>query len=198
MQTTIFFIRHGEVHNPDNIIYGRLPNFGLSEKGKKQIEKTAEFLEDKQIRDLYSSPLHRAKESAEIIQKILNLPEVHISEEINEVQTSYQGKKFSDLDELQSEVYLKPLSPSDETIKQIADRMKRFISKLVQLHTGKSIALVSHGDPIMALKAVIENRPLDFMSFKTGSPYVKHGEVYQISEIGKNSFTITSVFRPIM
>ncbi len=44
MVTTIFLIRHGEVDNPEDIIYGRLPNYRLSEKGEIQVKKTAEFL----------------------------------------------------------------------------------------------------------------------------------------------------------
>src|SRR5258708_4717920 len=111
MQSTIYLIRHGEVHNPEGIIYGRLPNFGLSEKGKMEVEKTAEFLKNKEIDDIYASPLDRAKQSAEIIQNKLKLSTIQIADEITEVKTSYQGRKFIELDMLQSEVYLKPLDP---------------------------------------------------------------------------------------
>src|SRR6266700_7514412 len=119
MQTTIYLIRHGEVKNPDNIIYARLPKFDLSANGKKQAEQAAEFLKDKHIEAIYSSPLERAKQTAEIIQKELDLPEIYFSDQILEVRTSYEGKKFSSLDKLQSEVYLKPLSPTDETTEDL-------------------------------------------------------------------------------
>lgn len=195
MQTTIYFIRHGEVYNPKGIIYGRLPNFGLSEKGEKEIELTANFLSDKHIDTLYSSPLERAKETAEIIKNKLGIQTIHFSEQILEVKTSYEGRKFSELDELQSEVYLKPLSPYDETIEQIAERMKSFTDKLIKENHGKHIAVCSHGDPIMIAKAFIEKKPLEFNIFKTNN-YIQHGEVYEIIADDKNTLSIKSVFKP--
>jgi broad specificity phosphatase PhoE len=195
MTTTIYLVRHGEVHNPEGTLYGRLPNFGLSVKGKQQLEKTAEYLKDKQISKIYASPLQRARESAEIIRNKLKLPETSISEEILEVRTSYQGGKFNALDPLQSEVYLKPLHPTDETIKQIAARMQKFINRLVQTNPGKNIAVVSHGDPIVILKTAIQNKELSFHIFKTNE-YIKHGEVYEITSDDKNNLSVKSVFTP--
>ena len=196
MQTIIYIIRHGQVYNPDKIIYGRLPNFGLSEIGKKQIEETAKFLKDKQIDMIFSSPLLRAKQTAEIIKNELELTTIHITEEINEVKTSYQGWKTEKLDKLQSQVYLNPLDPHDETMEQIAQRMEHFVDTISQSFAGKRIAVCSHGDPIMLLKFVIHNKPLEVVSFKTDN-YVQHGEVYQIT-IDKKSLTMTSVFKPIL
>src|SRR6266568_3832009 len=195
MQTTIYLIRHGEVHNPQGIIYGRLPGYGLSEKGKKEVEKSAEFLADKQIDTIYASPQQRTKESAEIIRTKLNLSTVHIADEINETLTSYQGEKFSNLDSLQSEVYIKPLSPTDETIEQIAKRMMDFIKGLLNKHPGECIAVVSHGDPIMALKAVIKHTPLEFIPFKTDQ-YVQHAEIYEIIANDQNALSIKNAFIP--
>lgn len=195
MSTRIYLIRHGEVYNPDDIIYGRLPNFGLSNKGEKEIEKTADFLSDKHIDAIYSSPLDRAKQTAEIIRNKLGIPTVHISEQILEVKTSYQGRKFSDLDELQSEVYLKPLSPDDETIEQIATRMILFVEKLIEKEQGKHIVVCSHGDPIMITKIAIQKKELIFDMFKNNI-YIQHGEVYEIIADEKTNLSIKSVFKP--
>jgi broad specificity phosphatase PhoE len=196
MQTIIYLIRHGEVDNPEKIIYGRLPNFGLTEKGKKQIENTAEFLKDKHIDKIYSSPMLRTRESAEIIQKKLHLFTVQIADEITEGLTAYEGKKVSDLDLLQSEVYLHPLSQTDETIQQLANRMQDFVKYLTEKHPGEHIVVLSHGDPIMAIKAVIKQTPLDFFSFKTDH-YIQHGEVYEIIA-DKDQSSIKSVFKPVI
>jgi broad specificity phosphatase PhoE len=196
MQTYIYLIRHGEVYNPQAILYGRLPRFGLSDRGKKQLQKTGEFLKDKQINFLYTSPLLRAKQSAEIIKKELGISPLHISDQIIEVRTSYQGKKFSDLDSLQSEVYLKPLRASDETIGQIAQRMQQFIKQTTKKHNGQHIAVVSHGDPIMIVKALSKNKELTFSNFKT-TPYIQQGEVYQLTIDDKKGMSeITSIFKP--
>ena len=195
MQTKMYLIRHGEVENPQGIIYGRFPNFGLSEKGKKEMEKTAEFLVDKKIDELYASPLLRAKQSAAIIRTKLGIKTIHISDKLLEVKTAYQGRKFSELDNLQSEVFLKPLSPSDETIEQLADRMLSFITEVINQHKDRHIAVVSHGDPIMALKAVIKNKTFDFYSFKTDN-YVQHGEVYEITIDEDGTLSQKNVFKP--
>ncbi len=195
MTTTIYLVRHGEVYNPDGIIYGRLPNFGLSDKGKLELEKTAEFLKNRHISQIYASPLLRAQQSAEIIKNIFEIPAIHTSEEIIEVKTSYEGGRFSNLDALQSEVYLKPLSPTDETIVQIAARMQRFVTQLTAKHPHQHIVAISHGDPIMILKTAIQNKELSFHIFKTNT-YVQHGEVYEITVDDDKSLSIKSVFIP--
>ena len=197
MSMKIYLIRHGEVYNPDGIIYGRLPNFGLSDKGKTEIGRTADFLLDKHIEKIYSSPLERTRQTAEIIKNKLGISTIHFSDQLLEVKTSYQGRKFSDLDALQSEVYLKPLSPTDETIKQIANRMKSFIEKLIREEKGKHIVVCSHGDPIMILKAAIEKKPSLFPIFKEG-PYIKHGEVYEVIAGQQDNLSVKSIFKPYL
>jgi len=196
MTTTIYLIRHGEANNPEGIIYGRLPKFGLSALGKKEAEEVAEFLKDKDISAIYSSPLERTKQTAEIIQKQLGLKEIHFSEQITEGKTSYEGKKFKSLDKLQSEVYLKPLDPSDETLDEIAQRMMIFLHGVINMNDGKQVVIVSHGDPIMALKAKIKHpsRPLEFLSFKTDN-YIQHAEVYAITA-EDNQLTLKPAFKP--
>lgn len=195
MTTTVYLVRHGQVYNPNTIIYGRLPNFGLSDIGKKQIEETAAFLQDKHITVIFSSPLLRAQQTAKIICKKIGLAEIHTTEQISEVKTSYQGKKFSSLDNLQSEVYLKPLDPSDETIEQIATRMKNFITEITTTYAGKNIVVCSHGDPIMILRVALEKRLLELNSFKGGPHYIQHGEVYKILVDG-NTITVSTIFKP--
>jgi len=48
-QTSISLIRHGHVHNPDNIVYGRLPGFRLSELGREQAQAVAAYWRDKPL-----------------------------------------------------------------------------------------------------------------------------------------------------
>ncbi|MGI8419931.1 MAG: histidine phosphatase family protein [Candidatus Levyibacteriota bacterium] len=194
MTTTIYFIRHGAVHNPQDILYGRLPGFHLSIKGSGEIAQTAQFLKDKNIYALYASPLLRAKESAHIIQGQLKLPNIHINKQILEVKTAYQGKLFSELDPLQFWVYSKPLSETDETMEQVGERMMSFVSETVQKHPGETIAVCSHGDPIMILIALINKKPMNLPSVK-GGVYSKHGEVFKLTdEDGKQN--MKSVFIP--
>lgn len=197
MQTIIYAIRHGEVYNPKKILYGRLPHYKLSENGIKEIEASASFLADEPITAIYASPLVRAQQTAKIIQTKLHLPKITTTKHIIEINTSYQGKVFSDLDTIQSEVYLKPLRKTDETVEQIAERMQQFLQSLIEKYPGKQIVMVSHGDPLMALQATIKKLPIAFSSLRTGNgiTYVQHGEILKIVA-EDNKLSIISVFKP--
>lgn len=196
MNTYIYVIRHGEVYNPKGIIYGRLPRFGLSERGRQEISQTARFLKNKNIIAIYSSPLLRARQTAKIIQEELGIKKIFLSKQILETRTGYQGELFSSLDAIQSEVYLKPRNASDETVEQIAKRMLHFVKTVAQKHPGQHIAFVTHGDPAMSLQASIDNVPLDFPSIRRGE-YIHHGEVRQITFDTKVALKMEMIFQPV-
>jgi len=69
----VFLLRHGEVSNPKSVLYGRLPGFYLSKKGKIHIKKTALKLKGDKVQKIYSSPLERAVETAKILISELSL-----------------------------------------------------------------------------------------------------------------------------
>ena len=72
---TLFVVRHGE--NPANVnreFSYKLVDYSLNEKGIQQAEETAVYFLDKGIHEIYSSPLRRALETAEIIAAPLGLP----------------------------------------------------------------------------------------------------------------------------
>ena len=62
--TTVLLLRHGEVYNPDGILYGRAPGFRLSQRGRAMAERVAERIGDRDITHVISSPLQRARETA--------------------------------------------------------------------------------------------------------------------------------------
>ena len=64
VQTTVHVMRHGEVYNPEGILYGRLPGYRLSEKGQAQAQAVADVLADHDIVLVVASPLQRAQETA--------------------------------------------------------------------------------------------------------------------------------------
>lgn len=180
MITRIFFVRHGEVDNPDKIMYGRLPGFPLSQNGRNQIAKTAQFLSKENISAIYSSPLLRTKQTAEIISEILYLP-INYSEEILEIRTSLQGKTFSYISDHfpKMNMYISVKNnPLDETIEDIVKRMQEFVDKIIKKHKGKKIIVVGHGDPIMILKAKIEGLPMEIDSLRPAKGYIQLGGIY--------------------
>ncbi len=94
--TRVHLIRHGEVHNPDGILYGRLPNFGLSERGHKMARLAAEELasQGRSVTSLRVSPLQRTRESAAPVQEIFGLQPV-IDDRVIEPHNFFEGKKVS-------------------------------------------------------------------------------------------------------
>jgi len=64
VQTIVHLLRHGEVHNPTGVLYGRRPGFHLSELGQKMAQRVADTVGDRDITHIVSSPLERAQETA--------------------------------------------------------------------------------------------------------------------------------------
>lgn len=198
METVIYFVRHGEVDNPQDIFYGRLPGYALSPLGRMQIQKTAAFLATKSVSLLYASKLLRAKQSAQIIQETLHIPKIHFTDEILEIETSFQGRTFVEAHAINDNVFASPESGiTGETIEQIADRGKRFITEIFAGYQGKHIAAVSHGDVLMIMRAWINGLPLvnESLRPKDGS-YIKNGEVYAVTRTQNGTFQFQSVFCP--
>ena len=89
--TRITFVRHGEAHNPRRVLYGRLPGFRLSARGRAQAEATAAALADHPANPLVSSPLLRAQRTARILLAGQGGLRLDTSTRLNEVLTPYQG-----------------------------------------------------------------------------------------------------------
>lgn len=91
MSTTIVhLVRHGEVHNPTKILYGTLPGYHLSARGRSQAARTARSFEDHDVTYLAASPLQRAQETAEVVAEITGL-EVDTVDEIVEAGNRFEG-----------------------------------------------------------------------------------------------------------
>lgn len=146
--TTILLIRHADVHNPDQIVYGRLPRFRLSTDGLAQAKKTAQTLADEPIAAFYTSPMLRARQTTRILAQPHPGVPIHVSQLLAEVLTSYQGTRWSDLAP-DANLYEPLKDPGDESMQDIAERMERLIRRLVQRRHGETVACVSHADPIM-------------------------------------------------
>ena len=72
--TTIYLVRHGEYENPDYLFPGRSSGFPLSARGREQVCKLADYFVKKPIAALFSSPLLRTMQSAEIISRTIHVP----------------------------------------------------------------------------------------------------------------------------
>lgn len=165
--TIVHVERHGEVHNPDRVLYGRLPGFGLSERGIEQAELTAAFLAARPIVYLVSSPLERALQTAAPLAAALGL-EIDTDDDLIEAENRLEGKPvaggkglFSDPSNLK--YYRNPFTPSwGEPYAQVAERMLAAAGrarKRAEERGGEAVC-VSHQLPIVALRRFVEGQRL--------------------------------------
>src|SRR5690242_17542228 len=91
--TVVHVMRHGEVHNPEGVLYGRLPGYHLSDLGRRMADRVAEHLADRDITYVVASPLERAQETAAPIAKAHGL-DVASDERLIEAANVFQGKTF--------------------------------------------------------------------------------------------------------
>lgn len=184
----IHLMRHGEVDNPQGILYGRLPGFHLSELGRKMTETTAQYLFDEglPIREIVASPLERAQESAEGAARLFGLP-IKTDERLIESANLFEGQKINGnrralLNPRYYSRYWNPLTPSwcepyaaqahrirdavaGALQRQLADAKDTAISGKVSADNPggpvvKHVLMVSHQLPIWCFRLFIEGKAL--------------------------------------
>ncbi|MGW8590552.1 histidine phosphatase family protein [Dietzia sp. NPDC055877] len=165
-QTIVHLVRHGEVHNPDGVLYGRLPGFRLSELGRSQAETVGRVLgSGHDIVSIVASPLQRAQETAAPLAERLGLP-VGIDEDIIEADNRFEGNKVGGRggalrDPQYWPILLNPMQPSwGEPYLQIAHRMIGAVYSALDVARGHEAVLVSHQLPVYTTRRFLEGRRL--------------------------------------
>ncbi len=162
-KTQVHVLRHGEVFNPEKILYGRLPGYKLSDLGLKMAERAADFFADKHISLVVSSPLERAQQTALPTAKKHNL-DIESDDLLIEAENVFEGKKVSvgdgALREPKNWWHLRnPITPSwGEPYKKVAERMRTAIFSARDVAKGKEALLVSHQLPIWIARLSAEGR----------------------------------------
>ena len=161
----IHLVRHGEVFNPEGILYGRIPGYHLSELGHKMAATAAASLIGREITALYASPLQRAQESAAPWSKYFELPVV-TEDRIIEPFNKFEGKKF----EFGPGVLLKPrvwpwvvnpMKPSwGEAFVSVEARMLAAVGDAWAAADGGEVVMVSHQMPIVMVARSVKGMKL--------------------------------------
>lgn len=164
MTTTLHLVRHGEVENPKGIIYGRLPGYNLSERGKKQAEAAAERLATAAMAGVWASPLERAQETAHVIAAPHGL-EVAIDERLIESDSTLEGATRSLVGLFTSPRHWwqlrNPLRPSwGESFGQIRTRMLAAVEDVLARCEGREAVVVSHQTPVLVTRLALGRRRL--------------------------------------
>ena len=168
MLHAVHLLRHGEVANPEHIVYASLPGFGLSESGFHQARAAAARLSERPIVAVYASPLRRARQTAAFVAERFDLG-VMIRPELTEFALSqrWKGLRWEDLPRVlpgELEAYLEhptrmPFSP--ESVEVLAARMADAVRRVAARHPDGEAVVVSHQDPIQAARLALTGRPLD-------------------------------------
>lgn len=180
--TTVYLIRHCAYESPAPVLPVRLPGFHLSDAGKTEAMKLAKLFSRKYISAVYSSPLERTRETAEIIAERLH-KRVQIDDRLLEIRSPTQGKSMNISESLQgwniykNDWYKKNGGESQE---EIISRMNDFLQEKIKEHEGKEFIVVSHGDPIMLLISKLQDKNPQKV------PYVQMGEVVTLRFEGKH------------
>jgi broad specificity phosphatase PhoE len=167
MLSTLWLVRHGEVLNPNHVVYADLPGFGLSVIGQRQADAAADRCGNLAVDMIVTSPLQRAVDTAAPIADALGMTPL-VDARLTEwaLGTRWGGVVWEDLPAVfpgELEAYLAtptelPFAP--EAITDVADRMQDLVADLGRDHPGGTVLLVSHQDPVQALRLSLTGRDL--------------------------------------
>jgi len=159
----IIFLRHGQAENNTNrVLAGRRPGVPLTLTGLEQSEKIAKFLKPFNISKIYSSPIERAKKTAEIVSEHNSL-EIKTDERLIELDMGkFTGMPYDEIFEKHGNVFLK-FYEGDleiahngvETFIELKKRILDMVDFVIREHNDENVLLVTHMDPIKALISTI-------------------------------------------
>lgn len=164
-RTIVHLMRHGEVHNPAKILYGRLPDYHLSDLGRQMADRVAESLDGHDVALVVASPLERAQETARPVADHFRTP-ILTDSRLIEAGNHFEGRRFGHgAGSLRRPanwwLVRNPLTPSwGEPYRAIARRMEAAVDAARQHAPGREVVLVSHQLPVWTLRRHLEGRPL--------------------------------------
>ncbi len=160
---SIIFLRHGQAkNNTERILAGRTPGVPLTEEGVDQSEKAAKFLEEMNISAIYSSPIERAKNTAEIVGKH-NSIDVRIDDRLIELDMGkFTGKPYDEIFSSHGNVFMKfyrgeleIAHNGVETFEEVKKRIRDMVDHVIDNHPDENVVLVTHMDPIKAMLSTV-------------------------------------------
>lgn len=166
MSTTIVhLVRHGEVHNPQKVLYGLMPGYHLSSRGRSQAARTAQSFAGHDVAALIASPLTRAQETAEPFAQLTGL-EVLTDDDVVEAGNRFEGlrtKGFRSqlLNPVRWPLMIDPSLPSwGEHYDDILTRMMGAIERVRLMAEGHEAVVVTHQLPIVMVQRSVRGQPL--------------------------------------
>ncbi|MFK7988530.1 MAG: histidine phosphatase family protein [Sandaracinaceae bacterium] len=154
----LHLVRHGEVDNPSGVIYGRLPGFGLSARGREQVARAGEHLASRlgSAPRLVASPLQRTQQSARILMEHLGVGELELDERLIEADSGFEGFPRGLRIQRMARALLDP------TRRRRAERPSRVLARMAEAvrewrsKTSGELVIVSHQFPILMARVALE------------------------------------------
>jgi broad specificity phosphatase PhoE len=161
-RTIVHLVRHGEVDNPAGLLYGRLPDYHLSELGIQMAERVAEHFQERDVVHLRSSPLERAQETAAPLAEALGLPVV-IDSRVIEAANYFEGLRVSFAGAVRHPknwlYFRNPFKPSwGEAYSEVLARTRLAMRDSAKAALGHEAVIVSHQLPIWISRINAEGR----------------------------------------
>src|SRR5246127_1239705 len=162
--TVVHLLRHGEVHNPNHVLYGRLPGSPLSANGRMMADAAADYFDGRPVTALFASPLERAQETAQPVADRLGL-QITTDGRLIESANVLEGKSVSlaslAVNPLNWKYLWNPFTPSwGEPYNQVAERVRRVIDQAREAARGQEAVCVSHQLPIWVSRLAAEHKRL--------------------------------------
>ena len=163
MLTVVHLLRHGEVHNPTGVLYGRMSGYQLSDLGQQMARRVADAIGDRDITRVVSSPLERAQQTAAPLAKALGV-DITTDQRVVESTNVFEGQNFGIGDGVLKKPSAwrhlwNPLKPSwGEPYRQVVARMMAAVYDARDAASGHEAVIVSHQLPIWITRLHVENR----------------------------------------
>ena len=155
--SVLHLIRHGQVENPQKIVYGRQRGWRLSDRGRAEAEAVARHLGGRPIARIYTSPLERAMQTATVIAGTCG-GEVEPRDDLLEALlcAPWEGRPWREVKRERSGEWarylFRPLEVGGvaEDLRALATRMESALRAIAAAHPDQQVVAVSHGDPLKA------------------------------------------------
>lgn len=164
-RSVVHLLRHGEVYNPEGVLYGRLPGYRLSDLGEQMAQRAADALSSHDIAAVIASPMERAQQTAEPIARVHG-HEIATEPLAIEADNIFEGQRVSVGDGVLRQPTTwrhlwNPFKPSwGEPYDEVAARMRQAVLNAKELADGREAVLVSHQLPIWIARLDAEGRRL--------------------------------------
>ena len=164
-RSVVHLLRHGEVYNPEGVLYGRLPGYRLSDLGEQMAQRAADALSGHDIAAVIASPMERAQQTAEPIARVHG-HEIATEPLAIEADNIFEGQRVSVGDGVLRQPATwrhlwNPFKPSwGEPYDEVAARMRQAVLNAKELADGREAVLVSHQLPIWIARLDAEGRRL--------------------------------------